>query len=117
MEPPREVKLMVGDELRIYVEVAGQPGEKFSFQWSCNGKNLPYVTSNVLYQKQVKLEDQGSYFCRIRSEQGGSSLTDGTQVIGEQGRSWVRDTMERFVCRRRLMSKTKRRRQFYSYLQ
>ena len=75
---------MVGDELRIYVEVAGQPGEKFSFQWSCNGKNLPYVTSNVLYQKQVKLEDQGSYFCRIRSEQGGSSLTDGTQVIGEQ---------------------------------
>ncbi len=85
-QPPRELKLLVNEELKLAVEIAAIPGEKYSFQWSCNGTNLPYATSNGLFIKNAKLENQGNYFCRVRSEQGGSSLTEGTQVIGERSK-------------------------------
>lgn len=83
MQSPSDMMIMVGDELRLFVEAKCSGGGKLFYQWFREGKKLNYGNSRELLVKHVNLEDQGSYYCQVNSEHGGSSLTNGTQVKGE----------------------------------
>ena len=79
------MKLKVGEELQLFVEASCAAGGQLFYQWFCGGKKLGFGRSNELFVKTVGLEDQGTYSCQIRSEHGGSMLTNPTQVVGELG--------------------------------
>lgn len=83
LQPPSEITVVIGNEMRLFVEASSGRGDKLYYQWFCNGNKLNYGTSNELFVKHANLEDQGNYSCRVRSEHGGSCLTNGSQVIGE----------------------------------
>lgn len=83
MQSPIEVKVKVSDELRLFVEASCAAGGQMYYQWFCGSKKLSYGKSSELFVKRVRLEDQGTYSCQVRSEHGGSALTNATQVIGE----------------------------------
>lgn len=67
------------------MEACCAAGGQLFYQWFREGKKLSYAKANELFVKRVRLEDQGTYSCQVRSEHGGSALTDTTQVIGESG--------------------------------
>lgn len=83
MQSLGEVNVQIGEELRLFVEATCGAGGQLYYQWFRDGKKLNYGTSSELLVKHVRLEDQGSYSCRVRSEHGGSSLTNATQVTGQ----------------------------------
>lgn len=85
MQSPEEVEVQVGEELRLFVEASCGAGGKLSFQWFRDSKKLNYGTSSELLVKRVRLEDQGTYSCRISSQHGGSCLTNSSQVTGQSG--------------------------------
>ena len=85
VQSPSEFKVNVGEELRLFVEASCAAGGQIFYQWFCGSKKLSYGKSNELYVKRVRLEDQGTYSCQVRSEHGGSALSNATQVIGECG--------------------------------
>ena len=84
-QSPGELRVFIGNELKLFVEAVGGLGDDLYYQWFCNGKKLNYGTSSEMYVKHAQLEDQGVYSCQVRSEHGGSSLSESTQVIGK----WV----------------------------
>lgn len=88
VQSPREVKVQVGEELRLFVEAACVAGGHLYYQWYRGGKKLSHGTSSELLVKHARLEDQGMYSCSVRSEYGGSSLTNDSQVIGQFRVQW-----------------------------
>ena len=78
-----EMEVALGGELRLFVEATCGSGGKLFYQWFRDGKKLVYGTVHELLVGSARLEDQGTYFCRVSSENGGSSLTNSSQVIGE----------------------------------
>ena len=80
---PSQVKVQVGQELRLFVEAVCGLGGKLTYQWFRDGEKLNYGTTSEMLVNPARLEDQGAYSCRITSEHGGSSLSDITQVIGQ----------------------------------
>ena len=83
LQSPTEVKLQVGEELRLYVDASCAAGGKLTYQWFRDSSKLNYGVKKEMLIQQVRLEDQGIYTCRVRSEHGGSALTEPTHVIGQ----------------------------------
>ena len=75
--------MQVGEELRLYVEASCAAGGQLTYQWFRDGNKLNYGASKELLVPRARLEDQGTYTCRVRSEHGGSALTDPSHVTGE----------------------------------
>lgn len=85
MQSQGDITVQVGKELRLFVEATCGARGQLSYQWFRDSAKLNYGTSSELLVKHVRLEDHGTYFCRVSSEHGGSSLTNANQVTGEPG--------------------------------
>lgn len=92
MQVGEEVKVQVGEELRLVVEATCGAGGQLFYQWFRDGKKLNYGTVSELLVKHVRMEDRGAYSCSIRSEHGGSCLSNTTQVTGELQAAGHRDS-------------------------
>ncbi len=83
LQSPPDLKVLVGEELHLYVEASCAAGGQLSFQWFRDGNKLNYGASKELLVQHVRMEDQGTYTCRVGSEHGGSALTNPTHVTGQ----------------------------------
>lgn len=113
-QPPPELTLHPGQELRLVVVATG-PGNivccssveplafpvaqgssrtcsklvalfagNLSYQWFRDSQAMTYATLGELVLPQVALGDQGVYSCRVTSNFGGSILSDSCHVSSER---------------------------------